>query len=205
MHIQLIDENDTCRWNLHQNGLFSAHSMYLALINNGHIERNKYLWSLKMPLKIKIFMWYMSRGIVLTKDNLAKRNWNGSKFCCFCMKNETIQHLFFDCHFAKFVWRALQYSFGFLPPSSVSHLYGNWLGGLHSKLKRIVFVGASAVCWAIWLSRNDMVFDKTPSKSYMQVLFRATHWFRFWAKLQKCEEDEELIVKACCTLKTTVM
>jgi hypothetical protein len=29
----------------------------LALINNGYIERNKMIWKLKMPLKIKIFMW----------------------------------------------------------------------------------------------------------------------------------------------------
>jgi hypothetical protein len=33
---------------------------------------------------------------VLTKDNLAKRNWQGNKRCCFCANDETIQHLFFS-------------------------------------------------------------------------------------------------------------
>ncbi|WVZ54772.1 hypothetical protein U9M48_005521, partial [Paspalum notatum var. saurae] len=37
------------------------------------------------------------RGVLLTKDNLARRNWNGHQGCCFCNKNESIQHLFFDC------------------------------------------------------------------------------------------------------------
>ncbi len=103
VHIQLNDSSDTFRWNFHQNGLFSVRSMYLALINNGYIDRNKCIWKLKMPLKIKIFMWYLLKGVVLTKDNLARRNWNGSLRCSFCLKNESIQHLFFDCHFAKFL------------------------------------------------------------------------------------------------------
>ena len=33
--------------------------------------------------KNKIFMWFLKRGVILTKDNLARRNWNGSKVCCF--------------------------------------------------------------------------------------------------------------------------
>jgi hypothetical protein len=61
------------------------------------------MWKLKVPLKIKIFMWYLQRGVILTKDNLAKRSWQGSKVCCFCHKDETIQHLFFDCRFAQAV------------------------------------------------------------------------------------------------------
>jgi hypothetical protein len=35
-------------------------------------------------------------------------------------------------------------------------------------------VGASAICWAIWLSRNDVVFDKSPMKTFMQVIYRET-------------------------------
>jgi hypothetical protein len=31
----------------------------------------------------------------LTKG-IAKRNWHGSKTCCFCHKDETIRHLFFN-------------------------------------------------------------------------------------------------------------
>lgn len=35
------------------------------------------------------------------------------------------------------------------------------------------------------LSRNDTVFDKESSKSYMQVLFRATYWLQCWAPTTK--------------------
>jgi hypothetical protein len=179
--------------------------MYLALINNGYIEKNKIIWKLKMPLKIKIFMWYLLKGIVLTKDNLTRRNWNGSLRCCFCMKNESIHQLFFECHFSKFLWRAIQFSFGLYPPHSISHMFGNWLVGVSKKIKKLILVGASAICWALWLSRNDMVFDKTPSKSYLQVLFRATYWLRGWAQLQRHDEDIKLINDECRKLETTIM
>jgi hypothetical protein len=37
------------------------------------------LWKLKVPLCIKIFLWYLIRGVMLTKDNLIRQNWNGNK------------------------------------------------------------------------------------------------------------------------------
>ena len=40
----------------------------------------------------------------MTKDNLIKRNWKGSTKCCFYSLEESIQHLFFECHVARFVW-----------------------------------------------------------------------------------------------------
>jgi hypothetical protein len=48
---------------------------------------------MKVPLKIRIFMWFLNRKEILTKDNLVKRNWTGDKKCAFCDEEETIEHL----------------------------------------------------------------------------------------------------------------
>jgi hypothetical protein len=40
MHVHLNTNKNVFRWNLHQHGNFSAHSMYLALITNGSAIRN---------------------------------------------------------------------------------------------------------------------------------------------------------------------
>jgi hypothetical protein len=51
-------------------------------------------------------------------------------------------------------------------------MFGRWINQVGGKLRRQMLAGAYAFCWAIWLSRNDLVFDKTPIKSFMQVLYR---------------------------------
>ncbi|WVZ88935.1 hypothetical protein U9M48_035402 [Paspalum notatum var. saurae] len=97
------------------------------LSNTPNVNRN--LWKLKAPLKIKIFLWYLRKGIILTKDNLAKRNWQGSLTCASCHKEETINHLFFECHLARVVWSILQMATGINPPQNVEHMFGDWLHG----------------------------------------------------------------------------
>ena len=48
----------------------------------------------------------------------------------FKSNKETIQHLFFDCHVSRFIWRAIQIAFGLQPPVDVANLFGNWLQGI---------------------------------------------------------------------------
>ena len=82
------------RWNLTNSESFTVRSFYLHLLDSQPPFRHKMIWKLKIPLKIKIFLWFLERGILLTKDNLAKKNWTGSQKYCGCNSNETIEHLF---------------------------------------------------------------------------------------------------------------
>jgi hypothetical protein len=123
--------------------------MYLALISNGMVIQNNMIWRLMFPLKIKIFMWYMYKEVVLTKDNLARRNWNGGKQCCFCHKNETIKHLFFKCWYTKFIWGLSQVAFNIIPPHSVDKMFDGWLNQFGGKLKKQVLAGALVFSWSI--------------------------------------------------------
>jgi hypothetical protein len=47
-------------------------SMYQYLLNQDAPFINKFIWKLKILLKIKEFVWYLQRGVILTKDDLAK-------------------------------------------------------------------------------------------------------------------------------------
>jgi hypothetical protein len=66
-------------------------------------------------------------------------------------------------------------------------------------------VGALAFYWAIWLSRNSVVFDKTPIKSFMHVLYRTTHWLRFWSQLENDDQEKKKIGVACQKLEVVAM
>jgi hypothetical protein len=77
-YTNLNTNRDSFRWDLTANGLFTIQSLYQAILDNGVARDNKDFWKLKIPLKIKVFMWYLKRGVTLTKDNLARRNWPGN-------------------------------------------------------------------------------------------------------------------------------
>ena len=202
--INLQGERDKFRWTLNSSGTFSVRSMYAALINNG-VRVSQDIWQVKIPSKIRIFLWYLKRGVILTKDNLARRNWNGDKSCAFCHCPETIQHLFFQCTYAKFLWRAVHLMFGLPPPLSIDDLFVNW-SKRGSKLYNSLFLtAASALCWTIWITRNEVVFDKCRPKFFLQVLFRGTYWLRQWAKLQRREELRLQLLLAGQRLETSAL
>jgi hypothetical protein len=48
-----------------------------------------------------------------------------------------------------------------------NHMFGAWMNSVGGKLKRQILVGASAFYWVIWLSTNDVVFDKAIIKSFL--------------------------------------
>ena len=87
---------------------------------------------------------------------------------------------------------------------NILHMFNGWLIGLNKKLMYKILVGASAVCWAIWLSRNNMVFNNSRVATSLQVIFRGTHWIRFWALLQK-ENERPQVTLGCRVLETTAM
>jgi hypothetical protein len=58
----------------------------------------------------------------------------------------------------------------------VEHLFGPWLRSFSKRQRNLVMVGMAALCWAIWISRNDIVFHKSRYLSVLQVMFRGTHW-----------------------------
>ena len=71
-------------------------------------DTNKKPWKSKIPLKVKICMWYLRKEVVLTKDNLTRHNRQKSKKCCFCTHDETIKHLYFQRKFARSTWSVIQ-------------------------------------------------------------------------------------------------
>ena len=84
--IVLSQERDEFKWNLDQTCVFSVKSHYLGLINKNTPNLNTRIWKLKAPLKIKIYLWYFRRAVILIKDNLAKRNWQGTNNVVSVMK-----------------------------------------------------------------------------------------------------------------------
>jgi hypothetical protein len=54
-----------------------------------------------------------------------------------------------------------------------------------------ILLGVVALCWTIWLNRNDMVFHNVKSNTFMLVY--------------KTEEAREILKKMCRLLETVIM
>jgi hypothetical protein len=124
-----------------KSGVFSFKSFYTDLMNRHTRFLHKYLWKIKVPLKIKIFMWFLYKKVLLTKDNLAKRKWTGCKKCAFCDSEESIEHLFIKCPFATLIWRVVHFTFNTPPPTNIRNMFGNWLNGVDKKIKAQIRIG----------------------------------------------------------------
>ncbi|WVZ90235.1 hypothetical protein U9M48_036551 [Paspalum notatum var. saurae] len=144
--LELSQDQDAFYWNLTPNGRFSVKSHYAALMLKNIPNVNRNFWKLKVPLKVKIFLWYLRKGVILTKDNLTKRRWQGSLTCAFCHKEETINHLLFECRLARSAWSVLQIATGINQPQNVilsaTHWLSDWVILQREEIQPLVAAGS---------------------------------------------------------------
>jgi hypothetical protein len=50
-------------------------------------------------------------------------------------------------------------AFNIQPPKYNMHLFGMWLRSFSPSLRNQIIVGLVVMCWALWLNRNDAVFN----------------------------------------------
>lgn len=61
------------------------------------------IWSLNMPLKVRMFIWRACSNCVPTRDNLHRRRIDPQ--CQICHhRAETVSHILWECPFARNVW-----------------------------------------------------------------------------------------------------
>jgi hypothetical protein len=110
----------------------------------------------------------------------------------FCDQEETIQHLFIQCPYARIIWQIVYLSFNISSPLSIAHMFGNWLNGIEKHEKANIRVGVCAVLTVIWHVRNNFIFNKSCFPSFLQVIPLVTHWIRTWSYLQPAEQCQDI-------------
>jgi hypothetical protein len=43
---------------------------------------------------------------------------------------------------------------------NINHMFGTWILDMNTYMRKLFLVGTGVILWAIWLSRNDISFDK---------------------------------------------
>src|SRR5438105_4981188 len=73
---------------------------------------------------------------------------------------------------------------GIKQPDNVEHMFGVWLQDFNNNLKLLFLLGATVLCWVLWMCRNNLVFSKKFLFSPLQVIHSVACWLSSWAILQ---------------------
>jgi hypothetical protein len=196
---QLKSDPDIVRWSIESNGKFSVKSLYNGLTQNESGMFHKRIRKGKILAKIKKFLWLITNNAILTKDNLRKRKWQGDPSFVFCDCIETVDHLFFQCCFAKVVWMVVAKCFSANNiPCNLQQCWF-WCEKWLPFGKKFHPWGVGAICWAIWKSRNKAYFEKKLVKNPLEIICHACVLMKFWSGLS-AEMDQDQLVEGANTM-----
>jgi hypothetical protein len=125
------------------------------------------IWNSKALSKLKVFAWLLFLDRLNTRDIMQRKHWHlESGFNCeLCRTNvlETVQHLFFECEFARQCWEFVNVNWD----ASVQ-LSQNYMTAKAAFNGPCFFDVFACATWNIWKIRNDLIFNHTP----ISVAFR---------------------------------
>ncbi|CAN6555765.1 unnamed protein product [Malus baccata var. baccata] len=177
LHIGDPTLKDILVWPYEKRGSYSVKSGYYWCINRT-IDRRlqssravsipstlwKSVWKLKVPPKIRTFMWKTLHEALATMKNLYIRRSSPSPICPLCnSQDESIEHLFLFCPWVEVVW------FGGMlnlrPIRQHVSSWASWLmqmgaaenGSAEVRINRISYIAFT--CWHIWKSRCEFQFN----------------------------------------------
>ena len=187
-NVVLSDEDDQLVWLLTASKQFPVKSFYSAMQSVGSVP-HRFLWKVKIPLRVKTFIWLILKKRILTRDVLLKRGGVCSKTCLFCGQDESINHIFFKCPLERYVWNIVSVATGLKCGfNDANFCLTDWLNGFRKSLKMIMTVGVAAVLWGIWKTQNLACFENKWPSEPIEVLHRICSFIDLWANLQKSED-----------------
>ena len=157
-------------WLANSSGIFSCKTAFASLRGDNSLPLNypaKSIWKLRIPIKVKIFIWLLVSDKISVHTNLQKRrpyHYLSPGWCVMCKKdNETIDHLFLTCDFSLRPWGKILQEFGrdWVIPRFATDLLSLGQGFLLQKKEKILWkLAITATFWAIWLERNHRIFEE---------------------------------------------
>jgi hypothetical protein len=170
-------QSDFWAWHYERNGLFSVRSAYRMLINTSE-QRSAWLedrsgssrvseeekgwsmlWKVKVPSKIKVFLWRLARQSLPTADVAHHRHMAPHSLCAVCGEQDSWRHSLLDFLQARSVWA--------LAPEEVGELIANlhephargWLFAVLKDLPREASIRVVVTLWALWHAKRKIIHE----------------------------------------------
>jgi hypothetical protein len=177
---------------LENNGKFSVSSLYRKINQGPSLPHESLLWSAKLPLKIKIFLWQMAKGRLPSNAQINRRHGASDGNCVLCGQAETVDHIFFTCHLATFAWSGLMEALGVQWNPQCFQEFFLILNSLALSFKSSIWMLFAAQSWALWNIRNKMTIEhKFPSQP-ADCFFKTSLFLQLWRPLLRNKHNSKM-------------
>jgi hypothetical protein len=118
------------------------------------------IWQLKVPSKIRLFLWRLARHSIPTGDVLHRRHMTEQAACLIYGAEDSWKHSLLECNMAKCVWALSN-------EEVVEHMCNIqdqnprlWLAEVISSLPREELTRVVVTLWAIWHAKRKAIYEK---------------------------------------------
>lgn len=160
--IPLVSKEDEFIWNHTVSGSLSLKDAFLHLSVAGqHLWWSKLIWQVPIPPARSLMVWRLMHHKLPTDDKLMSRGCSLPSVCNLCFKCvESMDHLFFNCHFAISIWswfsNLINTQFTI---SSCDELWNLCNRGWGPQCKFVITAAIINIINVIWFFRNQCRFN----------------------------------------------
>lgn len=188
--------SDRLMWSPNKNGKYYVSSGYAVAFSDkdsvctvatcsSTVPNNlwKALWNLKVPPKVKNFLWKACNAAVPTNGALFRRRCKVSAGCPVCADEaETMEHMILFCEWARVTWfsSALSIKIDKVGFSSFENWCWGWMVNnedVDDETKSFIAI----LCWEIWKSRCQHVFQGHKVNPVLTCIRAASLHAEFWS------------------------
>jgi ribonuclease HI len=181
--------DDKWAWHYDKKGVFSVRSAYRMLVDarerrtawlderggrsdvKGLAKEWSSLWNIKVPSKIRVFLWRLARHSLPTADVLHHRHMAPQNLCALCGAQDSWRHSLIDCNMARCVWALL--------PEDLVELIINinepdakgWLAAVIDAVSPQELTRVVVTMWAIWHARRKALHEDIYQSPFSTLCF----------------------------------
>jgi ribonuclease HI len=169
--------DDCWAWHFEKTGIFSVRSAYRMICNikrtreawiegratsSNHKEEERAwtsLWKVKVPSKIRVFLWRLAKQSIPTGDVRHRRHMAPDISCGICGQADSWRHSLLECNMARCVW-------ALAPDGVTEHMERTtepdakqWLFSMIATLRQEDLTFCLVTLWAIWYAQRKAIHE----------------------------------------------
>lgn len=157
-------DNDSQFWNREKLGYYSVKSAYRCLQEDGehyngqdNSEIWKADWNMRIPQKVKIFVWRALSNLLPTKDQLVIKKVDVHPYCTVCNSDiESVEHILVTCPFATKCQNLTNY----VEVDQRASSFMEWMGRRLNLNLKDQFEMIRMISWSLWKNMNNVVWNQ---------------------------------------------